>query len=64
VSALAKTDPRVPYTEAEQIVASLKKRGRSVEYKLFDDEGHGITKLKNRLELYPLVADFLDKNMK
>jgi dipeptidyl aminopeptidase/acylaminoacyl peptidase len=59
-----KNDPRVPYTEAEQIVASLKKRGAKVEYKLYDDEGHGISKLKNRLELFPLVADFLDRNMK
>ena len=59
-----KNDPRVPYTEAEQVVEALKKRGATVEYKLFDDEGHGISKLKNRLELYPLVADFLDKHMK
>ncbi len=59
-----KNDPRVPYTEAEQVVAALNKRGATVEYKLFDDEGHGISKLKNRLELYPLVADFLDKYMK
>jgi dipeptidyl aminopeptidase/acylaminoacyl peptidase len=59
-----KNDPRVPYTEAEQIVEALRKRGAKVEYKLFDDEGHGIAKLKNRLELYPLVADFLDKYMK
>lgn len=59
-----KNDPRVPYTEAEQIVKALKERKAVVEYKLFDDEGHGISKLKNRLELYPLVADFLDKYMK
>jgi dipeptidyl aminopeptidase/acylaminoacyl peptidase len=59
-----KNDPRVPYTEAEQVVAALKRRGATVEYKLFDDEGHGVSKLKNRLELYPLVADFLDKYMK
>ncbi|MGI8810917.1 MAG: S9 family peptidase [Pyrinomonadaceae bacterium] len=59
-----KNDPRVPYTEAEQMVGALKKRGAVVEYKLYDDEGHGIAKLKNRLELYPLVADFLDKYMK
>ncbi|MBK7705910.1 MAG: S9 family peptidase [Acidobacteria bacterium] len=59
-----KNDPRVPYTEAEQIVKALRDRNANVEYKLFDDEGHGISKLKNRLELYPLVADFLDKNMK
>jgi dipeptidyl aminopeptidase/acylaminoacyl peptidase len=45
-------------------VKALKDRGAVVEYKLYDDEGHGISKLKNRLELYPLVADFLDKYMK
>ena len=59
-----KNDPRVPYTEAEQVVKALKDRNAIVEYKLYDDEGHGISKLKNRLELYPLVADFLDKYMK
>ncbi len=59
-----KNDPRVPYTEAEQMVGALKKRGAVVQYKLYDDEGHGVSKLKNRLELYPLVADFLDKYMK
>ncbi len=59
-----KNDPRVPYTEAEQVVKVLKDKGAIVEYKLFNDEGHGISKLKNRLELYPLVADFLDKYMK
>ena len=59
-----KNDPRVPYTEAEQIVKVLKDKGAIVEYKLYTDEGHGISKLKNRLELYPLVADFLDKYMK
>lgn len=59
-----KNDPRVPYTEAEQVVKALKDRGAIVEYKLYDDEGHGISKLKNRLDLYPRVADFLDKYMK
>ena len=59
-----KNDPRVPFTEAEQVVKALRDRNATVEYKLFDDEGHGISKLKNRLELYPLVADFLDKYMK
>jgi dipeptidyl aminopeptidase/acylaminoacyl peptidase len=59
-----KNDPRVPYTEAEQIVKALQSRGAPVEYKLFDDEGHGINKLSNRLIVYPLMADFLDRYMK
>jgi dipeptidyl aminopeptidase/acylaminoacyl peptidase len=59
-----KNDPRVPYTEAEQIVEALRRRNAPVEYRLFDDEGHGIAKLSNRLIVYPLVADFLDRYMK
>ena len=59
-----RNDPRVPYTEAEQIVGAIRGRGGVVEYKIYDDEGHGVSKLKNRIDLYPLVADFLDKNMK
>jgi dipeptidyl aminopeptidase/acylaminoacyl peptidase len=59
-----RNDPRVPWTEGQQIVDALKKRNSPVEWKLYDDEGHGVSKLKNRLELYPLVADFLDKYMK
>jgi dipeptidyl aminopeptidase/acylaminoacyl peptidase len=59
-----KNDPRVPYTEAEQIVDALKKRNAVVEYKLFDDEGHGVAKLSNRLIVYPLMADFLDRYMR
>jgi dipeptidyl aminopeptidase/acylaminoacyl peptidase len=59
-----KNDPRVPYTEAEQIVEALRRRNAPVEYRLFDDEGHGIAKLSNRLIVYPLVANFLDRYMK
>ena len=59
-----KNDPRVPYTEAEQIVKAIQSRAGAVQYKLYQDEGHGVAKLKNRLELYPLVADFLDAYMK
>ncbi|HMF57749.1 MAG TPA: prolyl oligopeptidase family serine peptidase, partial [Pyrinomonadaceae bacterium] len=59
-----RNDPRVPYTEAEQIVNSLRARNAPVEYMLFPDEGHGIVKLANRLKLYPAIADFLDRYMK
>lgn len=59
-----RNDPRVPWTEGQQMVDALRKRGAIVEWKVYDDEGHGISKLKNRLELYPMVADFLDKYLK
>lgn len=54
-------DPRVPLSEAEQIVARLKKVGRHIELLVYSDEGHGIVKLKNKLDTYPKVVEFLDK---
>lgn len=54
-------DPRVPLSEAEQLVAALQERGVPVEFLVFDDEGHGIVKLKNKLNLYPAVIAFLEK---
>lgn len=57
-------DPRVPQNEAEQIVAAVRGRGGDVEYLLYPDEGHGLSKLKNRIEAYPRVADFLDRHVK
>jgi dipeptidyl aminopeptidase/acylaminoacyl peptidase len=42
-----KNDPRVPYTEAVQIVETLKKRGTPVWFILANDEGHGFAKKPN-----------------
>lgn len=52
-------DPRVPIGEAEQIHAALRGRGIRCELAVYPDEGHGLAKLKNRLDAYPRVADFL-----
>jgi len=45
--AQGRNDPRVPYTEAEQIVASLKKRGTPAWFMMAGDEGHGFVKKPN-----------------
>ena len=42
-------DTNVPVVEAEQVVASLKRRSVPVEYVLFPDEGHGWRKTANRV---------------
>lgn len=54
-------DPRVPVGEARQIHASLTSRGIPCEMLIYPDEGHGLAKLKNRLDAWPRVADFLDE---
>lgn len=41
-------DPRVPYTEAKQIVDIVRKNGGEVWYLLAKDEGHGFRKKTNR----------------
>ncbi len=56
-----KNDPRVPVSEAEQIVEAARKNGVEVEYLLYEDEGHGLAKLRNRIEAYGRAADFLDR---
>jgi dipeptidyl aminopeptidase/acylaminoacyl peptidase len=53
-------DPRVPVGEAEQIVNTLRARGRPVEYLRFEDEGHGLVKLANRITGYTAIGEFLD----
>ncbi|HSK99612.1 MAG TPA: S9 family peptidase [Rubrobacteraceae bacterium] len=58
-----KNDPRVPVGEAEQIVDKVRENGGTVEYLLYEDEGHGLAKLKNRLDAYPKVVAFLDEHL-
>jgi dipeptidyl aminopeptidase/acylaminoacyl peptidase len=57
-------DPRTPKSEAEQIVEAIRKRGGTVEYVLFSDEGHGIAKLRNRVQWLTKMVEFLDKHVK
>jgi len=54
-----RNDPRVPVSEAERLVAALKARGIPVTRLIFDDEGHGLVKLKNKRVAYPAVVEFL-----
>jgi dipeptidyl aminopeptidase/acylaminoacyl peptidase len=52
-------DPRVPFAETKQIERELKKLGRTAEVMVFDDEGHGLVKLKNRITGYTAATEFL-----
>ena len=42
-----KNDPRVPATEAEQMVAAIREKGGTVWYLMAKDEGHGFAKKRN-----------------
>jgi dipeptidyl aminopeptidase/acylaminoacyl peptidase len=56
-------DPRVPLGEAEQIAETLKGLGREAHLMKFDDEGHGLIKLKNRIAGYTAAVEFLMRHV-
>ena len=56
-------DPRVKQAESEQIVEALREAGKSVQYVLYTDEGHGLARPENRLHFYALAEKFLAQHL-
>jgi len=56
-------DPRVPVTEAEQIVRSVREQGREVWYMVAADEGHGFQKKDNRDAFIAATTMFLERHL-
>ncbi|MCK1993496.1 S9 family peptidase [Peribacillus muralis] len=54
-------DPRVVKEESDQIVKALNEKGRSVEYMLLEDEGHGFSKKENEIAVYQKILSFLNQ---
>jgi dipeptidyl aminopeptidase/acylaminoacyl peptidase len=44
-------------------VESVRARGGVVDFLVFEDEGHGLIKIPNRIRGYTAAVDFLDKHM-
>ncbi len=58
-----KNDPRVPYTEAEQMVAAVRKNGVPVWYLLADNEGHGFRRKANTDYEFYATVKFLETTL-
>jgi dipeptidyl aminopeptidase/acylaminoacyl peptidase len=58
-----RNDPRVPQSEAEQIVKAVREKGKEVWYLLALDEGHGFQKKENRDAMTAAVALFLERQL-
>ncbi|PTM58586.1 S9 family peptidase [Desmospora activa] len=59
-----KNDPRVVEAESQDVVDRLRSLGKEVEYLLFEDEGHDVLKIKNRIRCYNAIADFFVKKLR
>lgn len=58
-----KNDPRVPYTEAEQIVAKVREQGTPVWYLRAENEGHGFARKENQDYLLYATILFMQQNL-
>ncbi len=58
-----KNDPRVPLSEAEQMVTTLKKRNTPVWYLMAKDEGHGFAKKKNADYQFHVTVLFMQEHL-
>lgn len=56
-------DPRVPKSEADQIVAKLRGEGRTVWYLVGENEGHGFAKKENQDYLFWNTLMFWDQTL-
>jgi dipeptidyl aminopeptidase/acylaminoacyl peptidase len=53
-------DPRVPLGESQHIHRVLTEKGIRSELVVYDDEGHTIEKLPNRIDCFTRAVAFLD----
>src|SRR5205085_1835472 len=56
-------DPRCPPTESEQVASAVKKRNGVAELKIYENEGHGFSKVENQIDAYSRVGEFLKKHV-
>jgi dipeptidyl aminopeptidase/acylaminoacyl peptidase len=58
-----KNDPRVVEQESRDLVEALRTLGKDVDYLLFEDEGHDVLKLPNRVRCYDAIARFFSTRL-
>jgi dipeptidyl aminopeptidase/acylaminoacyl peptidase len=56
-------DPRVKQAESDQIVTAMRKEGKTVEYVIYTDEGHGFVRPENRLHFFARAEAFLARHL-
>ena len=58
-----RNDPRVVEQESRDLVEELRGLGRHVDYLVFDDEGHDVLKLANRVRCYDHIVGFFSQTL-
>jgi pimeloyl-ACP methyl ester carboxylesterase len=58
-----RNDPRVVERESRDLVEELRGFGKQVDYLVFEDEGHDVLKLPNRVRCYEDIVRFFDEHL-
>ena len=56
-------DPRVVEQESRDLVDGLREQGKEVDYLVFEDEGHDVLKLQNRVRCYDTIVSFFAQHL-
>lgn len=57
-------DPRVTRTDSDELVAELRAGGKEVDYLVFEDEGHDITRFANKAQCYRAITAFFTRHLR
>ncbi len=58
-----KNDPRVVEQESRDLTDGLRGMGKQVDYLVFEDEGHDVLKLPNRVRCYDAIVGFFSDHL-
>ncbi len=58
-----RNDPRVVEAESRDLVEELRRQGKQVEYLVFEDEGHDVTKFPNKVKCYNEIVRFFTEHL-
>jgi dipeptidyl aminopeptidase/acylaminoacyl peptidase len=58
-----KNDPRVVEQESRDVVEQMRGDGKVVDYLVFEDEGHDVLKLQNRVRCYDSIVGFFSEHL-
>ena len=56
-------DSRVTQADSDDLVAHLRSLGKDVDYTVFENEGHDVTRYENRVTAYNSITDFFKKHL-
>jgi pimeloyl-ACP methyl ester carboxylesterase len=58
-----RNDPRVVAAESEDLVKALRNQGKQIEFLLFENEGHDVTKFENKVRCYTEIVRFFKEHL-